>query len=124
MDKFPIGAPPTFNTLSNQQAEMLGKRLESTGKAQAGKELDPKQQAEIKDAATKFEALLVQEMLKSMWSTVPRGELLSGSSEEQMYRDMLNQAVADNIAENGSMGIGKVVVKDMERIEKKNLVKE
>jgi flagellar protein FlgJ len=75
---------------------------------------DPKQ------AAQQFEALLVQEMLKSMWATVPQGELLSGSHEEKMYRDMLNEAVANSIAEGRGMGIKDVLLKDLNGLGKKS----
>ena len=74
---------------------------------------DPKQ------AAQQFEALLVQEMLKSMWATVPQGELLSSSNEEKMYRDMLNEAVATSISEGRGMGIKDVILKDLEGLHKK-----
>ena len=74
---------------------------------------DPKQ------AAQQFEALLVQEMLKSMWATVPQGELLSGSHEEKMYRDMLNEAVASSIAEGKGMGIKETILKDLDGLGKK-----
>jgi flagellar protein FlgJ len=74
---------------------------------------DPKQ------AAQQFEALLVQEMLKSMWATVPQGELLTGSHEEKMYRDMLNEAVADSISKGRGIGIKDVIAKDLEGLAKK-----
>lgn len=74
---------------------------------------DPKQ------AAQQFEALLVQEMLKSMWATVPQGELLSGSHEEKMYRDMLNEAVADSISKGRGIGIKDVIAKDLDGLAKK-----
>jgi flagellar protein FlgJ len=73
---------------------------------------DPKQ------AAQQFEALLVQEMLKSMWATVPRGELLSNSHEEQMYRDLLNEAMADSISEGRGIGIKDVILKDLNTLGK------
>jgi flagellar protein FlgJ len=72
-----------------------------------------------KQAAQQFEALLVQEMLKSMWATVPKGELLSGSHEESMYRDMLNEAVASSISEGRGMGIKEVILKDLDGLRKK-----
>lgn len=74
---------------------------------------DPKQ------AAQQFEALLVQEMLKSMWSTVPKGELLSGSNEERMYRDMLNEALADSISQGKGIGIKDVILKEFNVLGKK-----
>ncbi len=73
---------------------------------------------DIKKAATQFEALLVQQMLKSMWATVPQQEgSITGSKEEQMYRDMLQEAMATQIAEQSSLGIAEVVARDMKQIE-------
>ena len=69
-------------------------------------------------AAQQFEALLIGEMLKSMWQTVPQGQLLSGSHEESLYRDMLNEAISNSIAEGRGMGIKDVIFKDMNRLGK------
>jgi len=70
-------------------------------------------------AATQFEALLTHELLKSMWQTVPKGGLLSGSSEEQTYRDMLHEALANSIAEGRGIGIKEVILKDIKAIQNK-----
>jgi Rod binding domain-containing protein len=75
------------------------------------------QQPEV--AAQQFEALLVQQMLESMWSTVPKKGLLSGSQEEAMYRDMLNEALATSIAEGKGLGIKDVILNDFNKVKKK-----
>lgn len=71
------------------------------------------------EAATQFEALMLHEMMKSMWKTVPKEGLLSGSQEEETYRDMLNEAVAQSIASGKGVGIKDVIAKDIGRLEKK-----
>jgi len=73
---------------------------------------------DIDKAATEFEALLLQEMLKSMWKNVPSEGLISGSREEELYRDMLNEAMAKNISENQSIGIKEVILREMKNDEK------
>jgi flagellar protein FlgJ len=70
-------------------------------------------------AATQFEALLLQEVMKSMWKTVPKGELISGSDEEDTYRDMLNEALAKSISEGQGIGIKEVILKDINKLQKK-----
>lgn len=70
-------------------------------------------------AAVQFEALILQEMMKSMWKTVPDGGVLSGSREEETYRDMLNEAVAQSIASGKGVGIKDVIAKDINKLEKK-----
>ena len=79
----------------------------------------PKTEKEIVKASTDFEALLLQEMLKSMWQAVPGGGLLSGSHEEEIYRDMLNQGVAEQMAETQSIGIKDIIAGEMRRSEAK-----
>ena len=92
----------------------------SNGKASAGmggaaipSSKDPEK------AAMQFEAMLVHEMLQSMWKTVPKGELLSGSDEESTFRDMMNEAVANSISQGKGIGIKDVILKDINKLEKK-----
>lgn len=78
-----------------------------------------KHQAEVTKAATQFEAMLVQEMLKSMWSTVPQNGIISGSREEEMFRDMFNEGLANQISEGKGLGVKDVVIREITRAEKK-----
>jgi flagellar protein FlgJ len=71
----------------------------------------------LKEATDGFEALLLQEMFKSLWSTVETkgwtGE--AESNEAKIYRDMLNQALADSIASGKGIGIKDVVRKEFDK---------
>jgi Rod binding domain-containing protein len=69
-------------------------------------------------AATDFEALLLQQMIQSMWKSVPSEGLLSGSSEEAMYRDMLSEQLAQELAKNQSMGLKDAVLGEMNKKQK------
>ena len=64
-------------------------------------------------AATDFEALLVHQMINSMWSSVPKNPLFGGGNEDEIYRDMYTDAISKNIAENQSLGIRDVVLKEL-----------
>ncbi len=68
--------------------------------------------------AEQFESMLVKQMVDSMWSTVPKEGILSGSREEELYRDMLNEALANSIAQGKGMGIKDVILKDINRLSK------
>lgn len=70
-------------------------------------------------AAQQFEAMLVKQMIDSMWSTVPKKGVLTGSNEESMYRDMLNEALANSISEGKGMGVKDVILKDINKFSKK-----
>ena len=71
------------------------------------------QAAKINDAATQFEALLLHQMFQSMWSTVSSEGMLSNSKEEQYYRDMLTEGLANSVAKGQGIGIKEVIAKEM-----------
>jgi Rod binding domain-containing protein len=54
-----------------------------------------------------------------MWSTVPKGGLVSGSNEEALYRDMFNEALSNSISEGKGIGIKNVILNDFNRLNKK-----
>lgn len=72
-------------------------------------------EAELEKAATDFEALLLGQMLKSMWQSVESSGLLSGSREESMYRDMMNDEMAKSISEGQGIGIKEVIIRDLKK---------
>ena len=76
-------------------------------------------QAKMRDAAKQFESLLMHEMMKSMWSTVPKDGILGSGNEEEMMRDMLSESVSDSVSKGKGLGIQDVVYKDMVRIQER-----
>ena len=74
---------------------------------------------EIDKATTGFEALLLHEMMQAMWETVePTGLLGEDSNQAQIYRDMLNQAVADSIASGRGIGVKQMIKQEILRRER------
>jgi Rod binding domain-containing protein len=72
------------------------------------------------EVAKQFEGMLLKQMIDSMWSTVPKNGLLSGSQEEDMYRDMLNEALATSISEGKGIGVKDIILKDINKVSKKS----
>lgn len=85
--------------------------LKNVGGASAfsAKPIEPKGKEALK-AAEDFEALLLQQMFKSMWSGTEET-----SNEESLYRDMLNQAIAADMAKGKGLGLKEMVVKELEK---------
>lgn len=100
---------------SNANAQKLETAKTQLGSATKESADDPK----TKKAAKDFEALLLHQMLNSMWSMVPKGGMLSGSNEEEMYHDMLNEGIANDIAEKQSIGIQDVILRELRGRENK-----
>jgi flagellar protein FlgJ len=94
-------AAPEFSTIL--------KKLEN----QAGQATSHEQE-EARKAATQFEALLLQQMLQAMWSTIPKDGAFAPSRDEETYREMLHQGIANDIAEGQGIGIKAVILKELE----------
>jgi len=67
----------------------------------------------VKQVATQFEALFMQMVLKSMREATPRGGLLD-SPEQQTYTGMLDEQLAQKIAQGGT-GLGAVIARQLGR---------
>ncbi len=59
---------------------------------------------DAREVARKFEALLLQTMLKSMRAATPSDGLL-GSNGGEMYQEMFDQRIAEEISKTGTFGI-------------------
>ena len=69
-----------------------------------------KDEKAVEKAAGGFEALILQEMFKSMWSTVETTGLMGeDSNAAQIYTDMFHQAVADSVSKGRGMGLKQFV---------------
>jgi len=69
---------------------------------------------EVEKATKGFEALLLQQMMHSMFETVDRSGLMGeDSNEADIMRGMFTQAVADEIAEGKGIGVKEVVMREI-----------
>ena len=74
------------------------------------KQNDP---AAIKSAAQQFEALFVQQMLKSMRDATPHDDMMS-SDQQRMYESLLDQQLSQVMAtRGGGMGLAAMIEKQM-----------
>lgn len=62
--------------------------------------------------AKQFESVYLQMMLKSMRAAVPESDLFSDESGK-VYRDMFDNQLSVNLAEQGGIGLAKVMVKQL-----------
>lgn len=82
--------------------------------------LSAAEQAKVQDAAQQFESLLLHQLMTAMSETVPKEGLLSGSREEQYFKDMLHQALAESISKGSGIGVADVLEKEMREAEEKS----
>lgn len=110
MSDFKIGGADNF--LSS-----IASKVEMSRMQQGAPKLDDIKgdYSKAEEAATQFESILVQQMVKSMWKAVPKGGLLTGSSEEELYQEMLQRELSDNIAQGQSLGIKDMVMEELKK---------
>ena len=66
---------------------------------------------ELKNVASQFEALFVEQMLSSMRDTLNKeARLFDGGMAEEYFEDMLYQEYAATIAQQGDLGIADMIV--------------
>lgn len=63
-------------------------------------------QERLAKACADFEAIFVQQLFKTMRASVPASKLLNGGRAEELYTSMLDQQVAEQMAQGqGSIGL-------------------
>ena len=74
---------------------------------------DAKHSSNLKDAAGKFEALLIAQMLKSARDTDSGGWSGEADQSTSSIMDMAEQQLADLLGSQGSLGLARMVVKQL-----------
>lgn len=64
---------------------------------------------ELRRAVHGIEAMFVKDLLSAMRRGMPAGSLGQKGPGSEIYRDLLDQALADKVGRSGAMGIGKVL---------------
>ncbi|MDX1765309.1 MAG: rod-binding protein [bacterium] len=60
---------------------------------------------EAREAAREFESFLLYYLIKTMRETVQESELFGNRRSEQVYRSMMDEEVANHLAERGGLGL-------------------
>ena len=74
---------------------------------------DPRALPTLREAAQEFESLFIDQMMKSMRSTVPDDSLTGSDSGQGIFNDMLDQERSRQIAFTGGFGIGDMLYQQL-----------
>lgn len=103
-------------SLDANSAAMLTQQNTAVSKAENIGKRGLNSEKEIDKATSGFEALLLHQMLSAMWSTVESTNMFGeDSNQSQIYRDMLNQSIADSVAGGRGIGVKEFLRKELER---------
>lgn len=72
------------------------------------------QEAQMRKAAQAYEKYFLDEMVKAMRSTVPKGEgLIKPNFAEELYRENLDQEYVKNWSERGGVGLSDLIYQQL-----------
>ena len=104
-----------MKTLSPSQVDLeltrLGERTEAL--AAGMKKGRSKDSDEAREAAREFESFLLYYLIKTMRETVHESDLFGNRRSEQVYRSMMDEAVAHRLAERGGLGMGDAIYRQI-----------
>ncbi|GGP18268.1 flagellar assembly peptidoglycan hydrolase FlgJ [Silvimonas iriomotensis] len=80
--------------------------------------------AGVKAVAQQFEALLMQQMLKSMRDATPQYDTLSSSPASSMFRSMYDEQIAANMSAHGGVGLADAIVRQISIQQDPSLLKQ
>ena len=69
--------------------------------------------AKLRETASEFEAIFIQQMLKTMRETSFESDLLPKSEGEKIFRSLLDEQYANLSAKSGSLGLGEMIFQQL-----------
>lgn len=69
------------------------------------------------EVAQKFEAIFLGFLIKQMWESVEKSELLPEGPGRKIHEGLLTTMMADHLAEHGGIGIAKSLVQELKKEE-------
>ena len=73
----------------------------------------------IDKAARDFESVFIAQMFEQMWEQVSPGEM-SGGTGERIFRSLMNQNIAQQMADNGGIGLAATVKRELIALQEGN----
>ena len=74
----------------------------------------------LREAANDFEAIFIQQMLKTMRKTSFESDLLPKSEGEKVFQSLLDEQYAQISAKSGSLGLGEMIYQQLKPKVNKN----
>ena len=67
----------------------------------------------LREAASEFEAIFIQQMLKTMRKTTFESDLVPKSEGEKLFQSLLDEQYALLSAKSGSLGLGEMIYQQL-----------
>ena len=106
----------------NDEATFQAALDEATGKIERANKKDIKvmtqeeiaqRDKDMKEASVELEAILLKMMYSEMYKTVPKDELFGDDNAMEIYQDMYQQALTEDMAKSGGIGLADFIYKQL-----------
>jgi flagellar protein FlgJ len=98
-----------LNQLEAQKLKDLQNRSQNL--RTKGEETDKK----LRESAEQFEAIFVQQLIKSMRSSVQKGGLISGGRAEEIFQEMLDGKYSEVISGSKSLNLADLIYRELKQ---------
>jgi len=99
----PMGADSTIFQLRASSAD------QTLSTARSGLQRNNDSDDPLENASKQFESLLLNFMIREMRATVPESTLFPPSMAEDIFKGMLDEQIAGEMAQNGGIGISRMI---------------
>jgi peptidoglycan hydrolase FlgJ len=106
----------SFGSLNQVPIDLLTTAGDRWNKVSASKSISAgNQKSELKNVAEQFEAIFITQLLKVMRETIEESGLTDGGYGKTVYTELFDQEIASSMARQGTLGIGDILYKSMEK---------
>ena len=92
----------------------LQSSIDFAGMASLRGQAQQKTEKATRESATQFEAMFINEMLKTMRQTIEKSDL-SGSDAEDTFQEMYDRELSQQLAKRNTLGVADMLVKHLDR---------
>lgn len=103
MSALALTAPPITGLTASDNAPASAKELLKRG--------------QIQETAQKFEASFLSVMMQSMFEGVKTSEPFGGGQGEEMFKSLLTESMAKEVAKSGGVGLASTVQREMLKLQ-------
>ena len=92
----------------------LQSSIDFAGMASLRGQAQQKTEKATRESATQFEAMFINEMLKTMRQTIEKSDL-NGSDAEDTFQEMYDRELSQQLAKRNTLGVADMLVKHLDR---------
>ena len=107
-----INDEATFQAALEEATKKVDRATKKDIKVMTQEELDQRNK-DIREASVELEAILLKMMYGEMYKTVPKDELFGDDNAMEIYQDMYQQALTEDMAKSGGIGLADFIYKQL-----------